>query len=115
MAYIASIAQCDVLFENRGAGPQRQFDGPLHSINSVDIPNGDRCTTVLVTRIRKIHWRHRDPIVGNRKIQLDSKYAPSLEKADTSVPVVRSGQEHWPPTHSVAAASHLRPTSAHAP
>src|SRR6266704_184084 len=55
MAYIASIAQPDMLFENGRARPQSQFDGPFHSINSVDIPNGDRCTAILVARMRKIH------------------------------------------------------------
>src|SRR5438876_10617088 len=55
MAYITSIAQRDVLFEDGRTRAQSQFDGPFHSINSVDIPNGDRCTAILVARICKIH------------------------------------------------------------
>jgi len=54
-AHIASITQCDSLLENGGARTQSQFDGPFHSINSVDIAHGDRRTAVLVARIRKIH------------------------------------------------------------
>src|ERR1700704_4965626 len=55
MAYIASIAQPDVLLENRGTRTQSQFDGPFHAINSVDIAHGDRRTAVLVARVREIH------------------------------------------------------------
>src|SRR2546430_7415850 len=55
MAYIASIGQPDALFENGRTRPQLQVDGPFHSINSVDIPNGDRCAAILVAGIRKIH------------------------------------------------------------
>ena len=33
--HVASIAQRDVLLEHRAAGPQPQFDRPLHSVNPV--------------------------------------------------------------------------------
>src|SRR5438552_7249722 len=55
MAYVASIAQPDVLFENGRTRAQNQFDGPFHSVDSVDIPNDDRCTTILAALIGKIH------------------------------------------------------------
>src|SRR6266853_1632443 len=41
MAHVASITQGDVLFENGGPRTQSQFNGPFHSINSVDIAHGD--------------------------------------------------------------------------
>src|SRR5260370_38978576 len=79
MAYIASVAQRDVLFENCRARSQRQLDGPLHSINSVDIPNDDRCAAILAARVRKIHRGHGDPIVGKLKVKLESKIGPGSE------------------------------------
>src|ERR1700722_15168002 len=47
-AHIASIAQCDALLENGGTRTESQLDGPRHSINSVDITNGDRRASVLL-------------------------------------------------------------------
>src|SRR5437899_11125855 len=76
MAYITSIAQRDELFEDGRTRAQSQFDGPFHSINSVDIPNGDRCTAILVPRICKIDGRHGDAIVGNGKVKLDAERRP---------------------------------------
>src|SRR6266852_469355 len=55
MAHVASITQGDVLLENGRPRTQSQFNGPFHSINSVDIAHNDRRTAVLMTRTREIH------------------------------------------------------------
>src|SRR5216684_1189711 len=103
MAYIASITQRDALFENGGPRTQSQFDGPFHSINSVDIADGDRRTTVLVARIREIHWGHRDPIVRNGKVKLDPECGPGSAIADPGFLDGRVGIEHRLPADFVDA------------
>src|ERR1700682_5752975 len=82
MTYIASIIQRDMLFKDGGTRAQRQFDGPFHAINSVDIAHGDRSAAVLVAGIRKIHRGHGDPIVRNGKVKLDAEGGPCSAIAD---------------------------------
>src|SRR5437660_32050 len=68
MAYIASIAQRNVLFEDGGTGRQSQFDRPFHSINPVDIPYCDSCAAILVACIGEIYRPPGNRIVGNRTV-----------------------------------------------
>src|SRR6266850_1327279 len=82
MAYIASITQRDMLFEDGGTRAQSQFDRPFHSINSVDVAHGDRSTAVLVACMCEIHRGHRDPIVRNGKVKLDPEGGPGSAIAD---------------------------------
>ena len=103
MAYIASIAQRNVLFENGGTGRQSQFDRPFHSINPVDIPYCDRCAAILVACIGEIHRRHGDPIVGNRKVKLDSECSPGSAITDPGLFDGRVGIEHRLPADFVYA------------
>src|SRR6266852_3216587 len=103
MAYIASIAQRDMLFENGGTRAQRQFDGPFHSINSVDIAYGDRSTAVLVARICEIHRGHRDPIMRNGKVKLDPEGGPGASITDHGFLDGRVGIEHRLPANFVDA------------
>src|SRR5438132_6978109 len=103
MAYIASIAQRNVLFENGGTWRQSQFDRPFHSINPVDIPYCDRCATILVACISEIHRRHGNPIVGNRKVKLDSECSPGSAITDPGLFDGRVGIEHRLPADFVYA------------
>jgi len=50
MTYIASIAKCYALLENRRTRAQRKLNRPLHSIYSIDISDRDRSAAVLVIR-----------------------------------------------------------------
>src|SRR5882762_10985082 len=76
MTYIASIAKCYALLENRRTRTQRKLNRPLHSIYSIDISDRDRSAAVLVIRKCKIHWRHRNPVVRNGKIKLHTECRP---------------------------------------
>src|ERR1700688_2965242 len=102
-AHIAPIAQRDALLENGGTRTKSQLDRPLHSINSVDIAHGDRCTSVLVAFVCKIHRRHRDPIVRNREVKLDPKCGPGSAIADTGFLDGRVRIEHRLPADFVDA------------
>src|SRR5437870_12920686 len=82
MAYIASITQRDMLFEDGGTRAQSQFDRPFHSINSVDVAHGDRSTAVLVACMCEIHRGHRDPIVRNGKVKLDPEGGPGSARSE---------------------------------
>src|SRR5467141_3871758 len=103
MSYIASIAQRDTLLKDGGPRTQSQFDGPFHSIDSVDIANGDRSTAVLVARIREIHRGHRDPIVRNGKVKLDPEGGPGASITDPGFLDGRVCIEHWLPANFVDA------------
>src|SRR5712672_1635176 len=76
MTYITSIAKCYALLENRRTRTQRKLNRPLHSIHSIDISDRDRSAAVLVIRKCKIHWRHRNPVVRNGKVKLDTECRP---------------------------------------
>src|SRR6267378_425815 len=109
MAYIASITQRDMLFEDGGTRAQSQFDRPFHSINSVDVAHGDRSTAVLVACMCEIHRGHRDPIVRNGKVKLDPEGGPGSAIADPGFLDGRVCIEHRLPANFVDAGINMSP------
>ena len=112
MANVAAVAESDALLQYSGARAQSQFHHPFHAIDSVDVAYGRRGAAVRMFRERVVHRRHRDPIVGNRKIELNAKGRPRTSITDSSFPDRRIRVEHRLPADFVDAgvkmAAHIR-------
>ena len=76
MPHVAAVIQRDPLLEHGRFWSKNQLDGPLHAVNAIDIADGDRGAAVVMPGIGVIDWRHRDPIVRNRKIEFDAECRP---------------------------------------
>ncbi len=69
----ARIVEGDVLLEEGRARPQAQLHPPLHAVDPVHVGHPDGGAAVRVRAEREVHRGERDPVVGDRKVELDAE------------------------------------------
>ena len=76
MPHVARVRQLDVLLEHRPPRRQAQLHPPLPAVHLIGVPHPNRAAAVGVLLGRKVHGRHRHPVVRDRKVELHSEGRP---------------------------------------
>ena len=83
--HVAAIVERDSLFEHGGSGTQDEFHRPLHSVHAINIADLNDALPSSFFAECEIDWRKSDPVMRNRKVELDAKRRPRAR--DTDLPL----------------------------